>query len=400
MKNLVLSIASALVLLAAGCGVDTNGGDGGTVTGRAAGLAVGDAHSCETVTDGTVKCWGLNSSGQLGDGTTFNALSPEVAVGITTASSVTAGGAHTCALLSDGTIRCWGLNVSGQLGNSTNTTSSTPVAVTGISNAVGVSAGGDHTCAVLSDGSVKCWGRNVLGQLGDGTQSNSSTPVTVSGISDAVEVSAGGDHTCAVLAGGGVRCWGANSFGQLGNSSQTPSATPVIASGVAIAQHISAGANHTCASLSNGGVQCWGDDFSGQLGVLWTLIGFVNITFYPTPVTTSFITTATDIAAGLSHTCAVLTDGTAKCWGDNSSGQLGVASNVGFSPPGFGASPTTTVVPVTVTGISSATEAGAGLHHTCARLTGGALRCWGLNNSGQLGDGTGASSPTPVPVID
>jgi alpha-tubulin suppressor-like RCC1 family protein len=355
-------------------------------------VAAGDYHTCALLQNGAARCWGLNSTGQLGDGSTTNSATPVAVVGIAGAAAVTSGGGHTCARFPDGTVECWGQNDVGQLGDGSTTNSTTPVTVSGITTATAVSSGYFHTCAVLQDGTVRCWGDNTYGQLGDGTTiippavrggpstAHSATPVTVSGISTAVTVAAAdGFHTCAVLQDGTVRCWGDNSTGQLGNGSTTNSSTPVTVSGITTATAVTGGDYHTCALLQDGTVRCWGLNYSGQLG---------NGSVYDssTPVTVSGISTAVAVSIGVIHTCASLQDGTVRCWGDNSSGQLGNGSTTNSSTP------------VTVSGISTATAVTSGYNDACALLQGGSLQCWGINNYGQLGNGTTTDAHTPVAV--
>jgi len=146
----------------------------------ATGIATNFQHSCAVLTDGTVECWGFNSDGQLGDGTTSSSFRTTVTVlGITTAKSIDLGSNHACAVLTDGKVKCWGENDSGQLGDGTTTDRSTPVEVSGITSATSVVLGNDHSCAVLTDEKVKCWGDNSAGELGDGTETDRATPVDV-----------------------------------------------------------------------------------------------------------------------------------------------------------------------------------------------------------------------------
>src|SRR5947199_1360380 len=373
-----------------------------TATGVGAVTAVdlGAFYSCALLQDGTVRCWGENSTGELGDAPTANASTPGAVAGIGGAATVTAGGFHTCVRIPDGTIQCWGRNNAGQLGDPATTAfqSPTPVRVAGLS-ATAVTAGGFHTCALPGDGTVRCWGQNDLGQLGNGTSdpvpNNPSTfnptPVTVSGITTAVAISAGGWYTCALLQDGTVRCWGDNTCGELGNgavlvspsptSPVTPTPTPVTVSGITTAVAIEAGVFHMCAILRDGTLQCWGRGEEGRLGNGSTANS-------STPVTVSGIAPAA-IAPGAEHSCAVLRDGTMRCWGDNNFGQLGNGSPQGsFSTTPSGP----------VTGITTAIGASSGAEHTCALLQDGSLRCWGRNVDGRIGNGTTTDAFTPVAV--
>ena len=205
-------------------------------------IAAGAGHACSIISDGTVRCWGSNWVGQLGDGTTIDSPTPVTVNGITTATAIAASGYHTCATLSDGTVRCWGLNDFGQLGDGTTTDSLTPVTVSGITTAIAVSTSHYSTCVVLADGTVRCWGRNNYGQLGNGTTIDSTTPVMVIGITTATAIAGGEEvyHACSLLSDGTVRCWGANWYGQLGDGTGLDSSLPVMVSGITTATAIAA----------------------------------------------------------------------------------------------------------------------------------------------------------------
>jgi alpha-tubulin suppressor-like RCC1 family protein len=370
-------------------------------------VSASGSHACALLPDGTLRCWGYNEYGQLGDGTTTHSSTPVAVAGITAALAVAAGHHHTCALLADGTVGCWGKNEFGQLGNGATCEAppcKTPlaVAVSGISTAVAVSPGAYHTCALLADSTVRCWGHNMFGQLGNGANTNSSTPVDVAGLPPAVAVTAGGFHTCALLADGTVQCWGRNDGGQLGDGATPDSSTPVAVSGLGPAAAVSAGAYHTCARLPDGSLKCWGRNTFGQLGngaSLTYLIGadpqgtagLYESTLPPgshsrTPVEVVGISRATAVATGGFHTCAALADGSTKCWGQNDRGQLGDGTN--SSKP----------TPVAVSGLAPFAAVTAGAWHTCALLPDGAVRCWGWNFAGQLGNGTITDFSTPVAV--
>ncbi|HSS41361.1 MAG TPA: Ig-like domain repeat protein [Solirubrobacterales bacterium] len=232
-------------------------------------LSFGGLTGCVLNGSGAIECWGFDSDGQLGDSAPFNnnafRSTPAPVSGISNATAVSTGYNQACALLTDGTVKCWGRDTNGQLGDGQHASTSTPVQVKGITNAIAVSAGGFHGCALLADGSVECWGSNSEGQLGDGTTVSSATPVHVAGLSGAIAISAGANHTCAILAAGTIDCWGANEWGQLGNPDGS-SHKPVPVSGIDNAVSVSAGGFHACAKLAEGTVECWGRNTAGQLG--------------------------------------------------------------------------------------------------------------------------------------
>ncbi|MDQ3031606.1 MAG: hypothetical protein M3Y87_04255 [Myxococcota bacterium] len=252
---------------------------------------------------------------------------------------------------------------------------------TSCNDAVAVDVGGSHNCAVREDGDVVCWGSASLGRLGDGSVTDRAMPGAVPGLSGVDAISSGGASTCALLSTGAVRCWGYNVDGQLGDGSTIERRTPVAVSGISSAIAVAAGASHGCALLVTGTVRCWGNNLYGQLGDGTT-------TNRTTSVFVPHLTGVTSITVGSGHTCALVSRGAVLCWGRNAEGQLGDGTTSDRARP------------TVVSGLSDGVRSIAGdSQHTCAVLESGAVRCWGYNRSGQLGDGTTTSRSVPVAVV-
>ncbi len=404
-------------------------------------VAAGLEHACALTTQGAVWCWGSNFAGQLGNGSTNSSAAPVQVAGLASGvASIAASKYHTCAVTNAGALSCWGLNTTGALGNGTTSNSSIPVPVSGLGAGIAsVAAGYEHTCALTQGGSVLCWGSNQFQQFGNGSNVSTLTPVSIPNLgSGLASLSSGGFHTCALLADGGGLCWGFNSSGQVGNGTTAVTAAPARVVGLSGARALATGSLHTCALTVAGAVWCWGDTTQGALGTatlqnIPTPLGVVGLpadlrsvglgyyhacvlrnggevlcwgagffgqagsnalfTLPPygtsTPVTVAGLPAAVSLSVGSSHNCVVSANGQAWCWGDNSAGQLGIGSsgNANFS-----------AAPVRVTGLVSVRAIAAGLAHSCAIDSGGGVSCWGYNGWGQLGNGTRTDSAVPVPV--
>lgn len=371
-------------------------------------VSLGSDHACALFEDSKIVCWGKSSDGQLGYGRSTNVGDDEVpkkvgfvSVGGNVVHLVT-GNFHSCAVLEDGTVRCWGLNSFGQLGNGDTDTigddtgehpaSLLPVDVGG--TVVQIAAGYTHTCALFDTGSMRCWGGNHFGQLGyghDNSTDNGTLPSelpTVSVGGNVKQIAAGYGHTCALLNSGNMRCWGLNSNGKLGHGhtdnigdDELPSEVSVVDVGEEVSS-IAANGNHTCALLSTGDVRCWGDNGNGQLGNGdREPIGDDELPSSVPPL--NFEGKVTQIAAGYRHTCALLENGTVRCWGANESGELGYGHTM---PVGDELHSLPGDQPVLSLG-GTVKHLASGFGHTCAVLDTGTVRCWGENDDGELGYG-------------
>ena len=398
------------------------------VTGLTSGVvqvAAGGQHNCALTGGGGVKCWGLNQFGQLGDGSTAASLTPVDVVGLSSGvATVFVGHDHSCALMLTGSIKCWGDNSIGQLGDGTTVGRHAPTDVIGISGATFGAAGTIGTCVLPVGGSLWCWGSASI--VGDGTWLYRTSPTHIKGLSSGIaDVSLGAGHACALTTVGGVKCWGNNSEGQLGDGTQTARQLPVdvigLSSGVIA---VSAGAEYTCAVTTTGAVKCWGqspraecDPFPCLTPVDVVGIGAlaVDVTaggFFTCALTTAggvrcwdlvdaphdipgLTTGVASVSAGGNHACAVTTSGDARCWGRNGAGQLGDGTMTDSSVP--------------VAALSGAAVVSAGALHTCAVTTGSDVKCWGADDADQLGASsfesctsllyTGPCSTTPLDVV-
>jgi len=345
-------------------------------------LAAGGGHTCALTTGGHAKCWGWNGYGQLGDGTTTNRNIPVYVKGLTEVTAIGGGGLHTCAVVSGGSLKCWGNNKHGQLGDGTLTDHHDAISVSGLSaGVIAVAAGYFHTCALTDTGGVKCWGQNKHGQLGDGTTVLHHTkPVDVSGLtSGVIAITAGEYKTCARMNGGGVKCWGGK---YLGDGTAQGSTSPIDIPGLSDAAGLTLGSFHGCAVNGVGAVKCWGSNADGQLGDGTT-------TTRMTPVNVVGLAMGVEaVSAGWYHTCSLMRSGSVKCWGYNYYGELGDGTNTDRSTP-------VRVIRINL----DAKGIVSGVQHSCALTAGGAVKCWGYGESGELGNGSLRDSNVPVPVV-
>ncbi len=393
---------------------DSSEGKAGAPRAASSRLATGAAHSCAINPVGTVYCWGRNGRGALGLGTTAPigdddtpADGGPVNLGVgRTARAIAAGSNHTCALLDNATINCWGRNDFGQLGRGNaldigddeTPAQAGPIALGAGRTALAVAAGAAHTCAILDTGAVSCWGANELGQLGQGNLAalgDDETPADVAPLNlgagrTATAITAGSGHTCAILDNGSVLCWGYAASGQLGLGSLPP---PFTDGGGGGGGGGGLPVDPNCYDLVFIGADCprpgtGGGGGGGGTGTGLMAIGDDEVPGASAAVNLGAGRTAVAISSGASHTCALLDDGSVRCWGQNRTGELGKpgqAGNVGDDEvPGA-------IAAVNLGDGRSAVAVSAGYAHSCAVLDNGALVCWGAGGVGQLGHASTAA---------
>lgn len=337
-----------------------------------ASLDAGAFHACAIVQNGTLRCWGENSTGALGTGNLTTSRAPVSIGNGLKFQKVSAGAYFTCGLTNGGNIYCWGYNASYQLGNGTTTQSPTPTSVSPIGVTFSdISVGGNHACAISISNAVYCWGANNYSQASGtaGTSTVTSPQLVDSGVSYQ-KISAGFDHTCGITSDGSVRCWGNGVQGQLGNNSNLNPFNIVVISDADTYTKIAAGNSYTCGLTTAQNIKCWGDNSKGQLGTS----GGSNF-HIPTLVTGT--SQMIDIAAGDGTTCAVKQGNQVYCWGDNTAGQIGNGTTTSSTTP---------------TSTGSATAVVMGGNFSCRIGASGLVSCNGNNSQGQVGTGQATTS--------
>ena len=383
-------------------------------------LGVSYEYTCVVMDNNQMKCWGSNYGGFLGNSaggwTSENEYTP-VSVNDVDATScclsdvieTSPDGRHTGALTSTGNIWAWGEDYSGQIGHGHISCGNVcnqphgPSVMPGSRNFTSVATGIWHTCGITEpDMAVWCWGHNTDGQLGTGDDSNRNAPteITLPQGRHPVSLNTGFASTCVILDNGTGMCWGANDHGHLGdgtyNGRNEPTPISILPENRSLIA-MDLGAGHTCGILDDGMVNCWGNSTfcngdwescantttGGRLGD-----GTESSSTYPRAVALPAGRTAISIDAGVDHTCAILDDSSAVCWGLNEQGQLGDGTTTNSTtpvnvsmPPGLGVA-----------------EISAGSKHTCAVATNGSVYCWGYHGDGALGIGEDVDSDVPAYV--
>lgn len=318
----------------------------------------GDFTTCAVASDGLVRCWGRDKEGELGAGKgQGEQLERKLVPGLGKVSKVALASKFGCALLEDKKVKCWG---TGRIANDGKTwDDAKPVLVSGVGEVDELAASGALACARSGSG-VTCWGADV--------QTIGTPPKGAF-----KQIAVGFTHACALDASGTVTCWGgAGDWGTGGVFAKPP---------VTAAVQVVTGDRHGCVLTKNGTVQCWGMNDAGQLGVK------SDIEPHKKLVTVPGVGGVARLIAGEASTCALLSDGSVRCWGSNGEGELGLGTRSSDERPAH------------VTALAAVADVCLASAHGCALTKQNKLLCWGSNAFGQIGDGTKERRPTPTPVV-
>ncbi len=333
-------------------------------------LGAGGRHTCARLTTGGVVCWGADTQPK------------PTLVPLPNSRALAVGGAHACAMDAGGSVQCWGRNDVGQLATGpTGVDVNSPKLIGGTFTSI--VAGGGHSCAMQSNGVVSCWGDNTQGEVANGGSGMPSPAPSAAqcGSAKGDTVFAGIANGAIVKPGGALIAWGRNDAGQSGIGYITGPLTTGMTTPLTGVVEVTFGFFHGCSRHTDGAVRCWGLGDGGQLGNGQLATSYAAVT--------TTVADAVSVAAGWYHTCAATKAGQVLCWGHEDHGQLGDGGADGAPRP----------TPAVVSGVSTAVKVVAGDQHSCALLKGGGVVCWGMNDVGQLGDGTsGNDRALPVTV--
>ncbi|WP_413581908.1 Ig-like domain-containing protein [Bdellovibrio sp. HCB288] len=357
--------------------------------------------TCGILSDKSMKCWGQNQSGQVGDGTSTQRSTPTTVSGGISWAQVSASQSWVCAI-SDASaspanaLYCWGSN-SPSLGKSGSTSSNIPLLIDGSNTYQQVSIGSRHGCAIRTDGTLLCWGLNSSGQVGDGSTTAVSDMKVIDAANKYQDISLGTLHTCGVTTANLLRCWGENGDYQVGDNSTTDRTLPVSLLSTTAFSKAAAGASHSCAITTTGQLYCWGNNNYGAAGSTSPS----TLKRFPYQMDNGVVYTS--VTAGFQYTCGITSTNVLKCWGNGAFGMLPlgrlrpalnaatsgapIVIDSGVSYAQASVSFTGLTSPSIITGISA-----------CALTTDGMLKCWGSNQYGQLANGANSYPSTPVTI--